>query len=238
MTVEPDMTRIAATIGDASRIRMLVLLMEGRALTAKELALGAGIEPGTATPHLKRLVDDGLLESAAQGRHKYFRFASAEVAQVVESLMRVAPPRKSLAASATREPIRQARFCYDHLAGSLGTSLLAMLLRKRWLEDGAGHAKQFELTTAGGKAMAAFGLDLPALRGKRRQFACACLDWSERRDHLGGALGAALAQYFTQQEWITRKKHSRVVLITVAGGARFSRMGLKLPGHATPASGL
>ena len=238
MTVEPDMTRIATTIGDASRIRMLMLLMEGRALTAKELALGAGIEPGTATPHLKRLVDDGLLESAAQGRHKYFRFASAEVAQLVESLMRVAPPRKSLAASATREPIRQARFCYDHLAGSLGTSLLAMLLRKRWLEDGAGHARQFQLTPAGEKAMAAFGLDLPALRGKRRQFACACLDWSERRDHLGGALGAALAQHFTQQEWITRKKHSRVVLITVAGGTRFSRMGLKLPGHATPASGL
>ena len=127
MPVEPDIARIAATIGDASRIRMLVLLMEGRALTAKELALGAGIEPGTATSHLKRLVDDGLLESAAQGRHKYFRFASEQVAQLVESLMRVAPKRPSQTAAKADEPIRRARFCYDHLAGSLGTGLLAML---------------------------------------------------------------------------------------------------------------
>ena len=86
--------------------------------------------------------------------------------------------------------------------------------------------------------MTAFGLDLPALHGKRRQFACACLDWSERRDHLGGALGAALAHHFTQQDWITRKKHSRVVLITAEGGAQFRRLGLKLPGRAIPASQL
>jgi DNA-binding transcriptional ArsR family regulator len=230
MLVEPDMTRIAATIGDASRIRMLVLLMEGRALTAKELALGAGIEPGTATSHLRRLVEDGLLESAAQGRHKYFRFASEQVAQLVESLMRVAPPRKSGKSPAGNEPIRHARFCYDHLAGSLGTGLLAMLLRKRWLEDGADHAGQLQPTPAGEKALQALGLDLPELRNKRRQFACTCLDWSERRDHLGGALGAALASHFTQQGWITRKKHSRVVQVTTEGAAGLRRLGLKLSG--------
>ena len=224
------MTRIAATIGDASRIRMLVLLMEGRALTAKELALGAGIEPGTATSHLRRLLDDGLLESAAQGRHKYFRFASEQVAQLVESLMRVAPARKSQAAITASEPIRHARFCYDHLAGSLGTGLLTMLRRKRWLEDGVDQAGQLEPTPAGEKALKALGLDLPELRSKRRQFACACLDWSERRDHLGGALGAALAHHFTQQEWISRKKHSRVVQITVGGSAQFKRLGIRLPG--------
>ncbi len=229
MAVEPDMTRIAATIGDASRIRMLVLLMEGRALTAKELALGAGIEPGTATSHLKRLVDDGLLASAAQGRHKYFRFASGQVAQLVESLMRVAPPRKSQPASSSAEPIRHARYCYDHLAGSLGTGLLAMLLRKRWLADGADHPGQLQATPAGEKALKALGLDLPELRSKRRQFACTCLDWSERRDHLGGALAAALARHFTQQGWITRKKHSRVVLITAGGSAQFKRLGVQLP---------
>lgn len=223
------MTRIAATIGDASRIRMLVLLMEGRALTAKELALGAGIEPGTATSHLRRLVEDGLLASAAQGRHKYFRFASSQVAQLVESLMRVAPPRKCLPASSPVEPIRHARFCYDHLAGSLGTGLLAMLLRKRWLEDDTDHAGQLLPTSAGEKALKALGLDLPELRSKRRQFACTCLDWSERRDHLGGALGAALAQHFTQQDWITRKKHSRVVLVTANGSAQLKRLGVKLP---------
>ena len=230
MPAEPDITRIAATIGDASRIRMLVLLMEGRALTAKELALGAGIAPGTATTHLQRLLDDGLLAATAQGRHKYFRFASAEVAQLVESLMRVAPKRKSVQSPALLEPIRQARFCYDHLAGSLGTGLLAMLLRKRWLAGDPADARQLLVTAAGEKALQALGLDLPELRSRRRQFACTCLDWSERRDHLGGALGAALASHFTQQGWITRKKHSRVVLVTTEGAARFSRLGLKLPG--------
>lgn len=125
MHAEPDLARIAGTVGDPRRIQMLALLMEGRALTAKELALGAGIEPATATAHLKRLLEDGLLESASQGRHKYFRFASEQVAQMVESLMRVAPPRKTTRAAKADEPIRAARYCYDHLAGSLGTGLLA-----------------------------------------------------------------------------------------------------------------
>ncbi len=226
---EPDIARIAATIGDASRIRMLVLLMEGRALTAKELALGAGIEPGTATSHLKRLVDDGLLESTSQGRHKYFRFASQQVAQLVESLMRVAPQRKTQPAAARDEPIRRARFCYDHLAGSLGTGLLAMLLRKKWLTGDPTAPGQLLVTPAGEKSLRAFKLDLQELRGKRRQFACTCLDWSERKDHLGGALGAALASHFTQQGWITRKKHSRLVQISADGAASFSRLGIKLP---------
>src|SRR3954470_14206635 len=119
MEAEPDLSRIAATVGDPRRIQMLALLMEGRALTAKELALGAGVEPATATSHLKRLLDDGLVESAAQGRHKYFRFASDDVAQLVESMMRVAPRRASPAPK-PEEPIRRARFCYDHLAGTLG----------------------------------------------------------------------------------------------------------------------
>lgn len=229
MLVEPDIARIAATVGDASRIRMLVLLMEGRALTAKELALGAGIEPGTATSHLKRLVDDGLLESAAQGRHKYFRFASEQVAQLVESLMRVAPKRASLPAAKADEPIRRARFCYDHLAGSLGTGLLAMLLRRRWLQADAAGSRQLLLTTPGEKALRALGLDLDGLRSKRRQLACTCLDWSERRDHLGGALGAALALHFTQQGWIERRKHSRVVQVSTEGAAQFGRLGIKLP---------
>lgn len=229
MPVEPDIARIATTIGDASRIRMLVLLMEGRALTAKELALGAGIEPGTATSHLKRLVDDGLLESAAQGRHKYFRFASEQVAQLVESLMRVAPKRSSQSAAKADEPIRRARVCYDHLAGSLGTGLLAMLLRRRWLEPDAGNDRQLRLTTPGEKALRALGLDIDALRAKRRQLACTCLDWSERRDHLGGALGAALALHFAQQGWIERRKHSRVVQVSTEGAAQFGRLGIKLP---------
>jgi DNA-binding transcriptional ArsR family regulator len=216
MPSEPDLARIATTIGDPRRIRMLALLMEGRALTAKELALGAGVEPATATAHLKRLLDDGLLEAAAQGRHKYFRFASDEVAHLVDSLMRIAP-RKPVAPVAVQDPMRQARYCYDHLAGSLGTGLFSALERKGWLADDAQDPKQLQLTARGAKALGAMGLDVDAARSRRRLFACRCLDWSERRDHLGGALGAALAAHAQAQRWIERRKHSRVVRVTAAG---------------------
>jgi len=226
MESEPDLARIAATIGDPRRVRMLALLMEGRALTAKELALGAGIEPATATSHLKRLLEDGLVESATQGRHKYFRFASDNVAQLVESLMRLAPPRKAAAAT-MQEPIRAARYCYDHLAGSLGTGLLDALERKGWLRDEAGDPGQMEVTDKGEKALAALGVDVDAARARRRQFACRCLDWSERRDHLGGALGASLAELFKGSKWIERQKHTRVVKVTAAGKNGLKKWGVE-----------
>jgi DNA-binding transcriptional ArsR family regulator len=221
----PDLARIASTVGDPRRIQMLALLMEGRALTAKELALGTGIEPATATSHLKRLLEDGLVESTVQGRHKYFRFRSQDVAQMLESLMRLAPRAPSNAAK-SQEPIRAARFCYDHLAGSLGTGLLALMLRKGWLVDGA-DAKQLELTAKGEKALRALDLDVTTTRERRRQFACRCLDWSERKDHLGGALGAALADQFVKARWIERQKHSRVVRVTALGRDAFEGLGLK-----------
>ncbi len=254
MDAEPDLARIASTVGDPRRIQMLALLMEGRALTAKELALGAGIEPATATSHLKRLLDDGLLESAAQGRHKYFRFASEQVAHLVESLMRVAPRRKAVSIPKSEEAIRSARFCYDHLAGSLGTGLLALMLRKGWLRSprrtasskiapprgavqpprrqtwglkcDSTDAKQLELTAKGEKSLAGLGLDVHAARLRRRQFACRCLDWSERQDHLGGSLGAALADHMKAAQWIERQKHSRVVRITALGREQLKRLGL------------
>lgn len=214
--LEPDLARIAATVGDASRIRMLALLMEGRALTAKELALGAGVEPATATSHLKRLLEDGLLEATAQGRHKYFRFASDEVAQVVESLMRIAPRRKA-APPTPQAPIRRARFCYDHLAGELGTDLFSLMQRKKWLEPDGADGRQLRLTARGTRALEQIGVDVEAARARRRLFACRCLDWSERQDHLGGALGAAVAQRLLALRWIERTKHSRVVRVTSAG---------------------
>lgn len=231
MHAEPDLARLAATVGDARRIQMLALLMEGRALTAKELALGAGITPATATGHLRRLLDDGLLVSTSQGRHKYFRLASEQVAQLVESLMRVAPARKSEPVREA-EPIRQARYCYDHLAGSLGTGLLALMLRKGWLvnDPGDAAAKQLTLTPKGAKAFTGLGIDLPVARARRRQFACRCLDWSERRDHLGGALGSALADHLQAERWIERKKHSRVVAVTTLGQTRLAQLGLKPAG--------
>lgn len=227
MDAEPDLARIAGTIGDARRIRMLSLLMEGRALTAKELALGAGVEPATASAHLKRLLEDGLLEAAAQGRHRYFRFASEQVAQMVEALMRVAPRAPVAVKVTTPQPLRRARYCYDHLAGALGTGLLALMLRKGWLADDA-EPKQLAVTPRGDKALSALGIDVEGTRARRRQFACRCLDWSERRDHLGGALGAAIAQELQARKWIERRKHSREVRITRAGEDGLAELGVML----------
>lgn len=228
MEAEPDLARLAGTVGDPRRIQMLALLMEGRALTAKELALGAGVEPATASAHLKRLQEDGLLEAAVQGRHKYFRFASEQVAQMVESLMRVAPRRPvATVPVSTPVPLRRARYCYDHLAGTLGTGLLALMLRKGWLQDDA-EPKQLALTPRGDKALAQLGVDVEAAQGRRRQFACRCLDWSERRDHLGGALGAAIAQELQARKWIERRKHTREVRITAAGEEALSELGVRL----------
>jgi DNA-binding transcriptional ArsR family regulator len=227
MDAEPDLPRIASAVGDASRIGMLALLMEGRALTAKELALGVGIEPATATSHLKRLQDDGLVTATSQGRHKYFRFASDEVARLVESLMRLAPRKPAAARARADEPIRAARFCYDHLAGSLGTGLLAAMLRKGWLQADDADARQLALTGKGEKALARTGVDIDAARARRRQFACRCLDWSERQDHLGGALGAAIAERFSAAKWIERQKHSRVVRVTARGRDELARLGIQ-----------
>jgi DNA-binding transcriptional ArsR family regulator len=228
MNAEPDLPRIATAVGDARRIQMLALLMEGRALTAKELALGAGVEPATATSHLRRLMDDGLVVCTAQGRHKYFRLASEQVALLVETLMRVAPQRARPRQPANPEPIRQARYCYDHLAGTLGTSLLALMLKERWLVPQAGtDTKMLEVSARGTRSFSELGVDVEEARRRRRQFACRCLDWSERQDHLGGALGAALAERLTLLNWIVRKKHSRVVQITALGERELLQMGVR-----------
>jgi DNA-binding transcriptional ArsR family regulator len=225
---EPDLTRIAATVGDARRIRMLALLMEGRALTAKELALGAGVEPATASAHLKRLQADGLVESAPQGRHKYFRLASPQVAQLLESLMHLAPRRAAAPRTAAGDaPVRHARFCYDHLAGRVGSGLFAAMLDKGWLQDDADVQRQLVVTGKGMKALGTLGVDVAEAQSRRRLFACRCLDWSERRDHLAGALGAAIAQQMLSLGWIERHKRSRLVTVTPDGLLGLRRLGVQ-----------
>ena len=221
MTEEPDIETLARTIGDPTRMRMLVLLMEGRALTAKELAFGAGVEPPTATAHLKRLLDDGLVSIASQGRHKYVRLASPDVAQLVE-LMLVVAPRGELRPPRPRveEALRQARMCYDHLAGELGIGITDALVARGLLRK---EADAFAVTRKGAAWFAELGIDLEATRGKRRKFAAHCLDWSERRDHLGGALGAALAERLVDLGWIARKRNSRAVSVTEAGHRQLHR---------------
>jgi DNA-binding transcriptional ArsR family regulator len=213
MDVEPDISRISRTIGEPTRIRMLTLLMEGRALTAKELAYGSGVEPATATAHLQRLLADALVVSLNQGRHKYFRLASTQVADCVEALMAVALPAKRTPPE-REDPIRVARFCYDHLAGRIGTQITDALVQMKLI---ALNGEDFVVSKKGARLFAKLGLDLAAVAASRRKFAHVCLDWSERRHHLGGALGAALANHFIHAGWIKRKTGTRAVVVTAIG---------------------
>ncbi|HET7536015.1 MAG TPA: winged helix-turn-helix domain-containing protein [Candidatus Didemnitutus sp.] len=213
MVAEPDVSRVARTIGDPTRLRMLTLLMEGRALTAKELAYGTGVEPSTATSHLRRLLADALVVARAQGRHKYFQLASPQVARCIESLLVLAPATDTAPGKADH-PLREARFCYDHLAGRLAVRLTTSLLGCGILEL---HDGNFLPTKNGERWFGRFGIDLGELARTRRKFAPACMDWSERKDHIGGALGAALAQRLQDARWIKRKTGSREVAITPAG---------------------
>lgn len=210
----------AKIVGDATRIRMLQLLMEGRALTAKELAYGAQVEPATASQHLRRLLDGGLVTVRAQGRHKYFRPASPLIAELMELLMVLAPePKGRMAGPRIEEPLRRGRMCYDHLAGELGIGITEALVRRCILRK---EADCFTVTKRGGAWFAGLGIEVAALRDLRRKFAATCLDWSERRDHLGGALGAALAERLIDLGWIARRRNSRAVTVTEAGRRRLA----------------
>jgi len=213
MEATADLVRVARTIGEPSRVRMLALLMGGRALTAKELAHGASIDPATATAHLRRLVDDGLLDVAAQGRHKYFRLRGPEVAALVEQLM-VVSGGDGAPSAAPGQPIRIARFCYDHLAGRLGTAITGALVSRDVLSPDGGA---FAVTADGEEWFRSLGVEVEPLRRSRRALARACLDWTERTDHLAGALGAALAARLVELGWVERVRRSRVVTITPAG---------------------
>lgn len=206
----PDLAQLAQTIGDPTRVRMLVSLMEGRALIAKELAFGAGVEPATATAHLRRLEADALVRATRRGRYKYFELASPAAARLVEALMAVtaAPPMPDA------DPLRAARFCYDHLAGRLGMALTDRLVSRRLV---AARRDRFVLAAPGEAWLRRVGIDLRALRASRRLFAPRCLDWSERRDHIAGALGAALAARLVALGWIARREGSRAVEVTAAG---------------------
>jgi DNA-binding transcriptional ArsR family regulator len=229
MDAEPDIARVARTIGDPTRIRMLTLLMEGRALTAKELAHGGGVEPATATAHLNRLAKDGLIASTSQGRHKYFRLASPYVAQCVESLLAIALPGRSEPA-VSPQPIRRARFCYDHLAGTLAIQMTDALLRRAVLKT---NGKEFAVSKKGERWFAQFGIDVAGVSQARRRFAFGCLDWSERKDHVGGALGAAVAHRMLEAGWLNRKPGTRIATVTKSGTrALAEHFGIRWEGSA------
>ncbi len=220
MTNGPCIAEIAALVGDPARANMLSALMDGRAASAGELAFAAHVTPQTASAHLAKLVDARLLAGERRGRNRYFRLAAPEVARMLEEIMAVAVARapRYRPAWMRDEALRSARTCYDHLAGRLGVALAGSLAERGHvvLDDDGG-----EVTEDGAKFLTGFGLDLVGTAGKRRRFCRPCLDWSERRLHLGGSVGAALAQRCFALGWIERIKNSRAVAITPTGGDGF-----------------
>ena len=218
------LSTVASLLGEPARTRILTALLSGRALTAKELAYFAGVTAATASSHLSRLVAGELLVMEKQGRCHYFRLRSAEVAHAIEGLMTVAPtPITGWPPYRVEPALREARLCYDHLAGRLGVALCDMLLRRRFvvLADGGG-----EVTPAGERFLAGLGVDLPRARAGRRQYCRACIDWTERRHHVSGAVGATLADAFLAQRWVARVEDSRALDLTAAGRRKLAELGL------------
>lgn len=232
-----DSNRIAVTaalLGDPARANMLAALMDGRALTAKELAYAAHVTPQTASGHLAKLSDGGLLAGEKQGRHRYYRLASPLVGQMLEGVMAVSGPEVPRATTwRGGEALRTARTCYDHLAGRLGVALSDALTDRGHVALGADGG---EVTEAGLRFLSEFGAT-PATG--RRVFCRPCLDWSERRPHLAGRVGAALACRCFELGWIKRQRDTRAVAITSAGREGLScTFGITLDDDArTPAGG-
>ncbi len=222
MTTTTKLATVAALIGDPARAAMLQAMMDGRALTATELARIAGVAPQTASSHLARLTTGGLLAMEKQGRHRYHRLANASTARLLESLMHVAaelePQRKSVVVGPRDAALRAARTCYDHLAGRLGVALADALVS-------AGHVELESdggiVTTSGLALLDRIGIDVDVLTarrtGHRRVLCRPCLDWSERRPHIAGALGAALCTLCFDKGWIRRVENSRAVMVTAKG---------------------
>ncbi len=208
--------RIGAMIGVPARANMLAAMAGGQALTATELAMHAGVTPQTASSHLKKMMDANFIAVEKQGRHRYYRLADPRVADVLEPLAQLIPdgPVVHRKPSKILTELRESRMCYDHLAGVLGVALADALKKEGFVTE---DDHDFFPTGAGAAFFSSLGIDLEQLKEKRRHFARRCLDWSERRPHVGGALGAALADTFIEKGWIERVTDTRKVILTNLG---------------------
>jgi DNA-binding transcriptional ArsR family regulator len=217
----PDISHLAALIGDPARANILTALMDGRALTASELAREAGVGLSTASSHLAKLTDGRLLRPRKEGRHKYFQLADDDVAGVLEALMGLAARR-----GATRvrtgprdAQMLQARVCYNHLAGRLGVQMYRSMIARALLEE---QGDDVSLTSTGAQFATAFGIDMAALNKARAPLCRSCLDWSERRNHLAGSLGRAMLTRMQECGWMRRDPASRAVFLTPKGSNAFA----------------
>lgn len=216
----PDIAHTAALIGDPARANMLTALMSGKALTVSELAEEAGVTIQTASSHLSKLDAGGLLRPRKQGRHKYFSLASDEVAHVLEGLMGLAAGAGHLRKRTGPKDaeLREARVCYNHLAGDMGTRMFDSLMNQGLL---ALEGEDLELTASGAAFAEDLQIDLDALRSARAPLCRECLDWSERRSHLAGSLGRAFLTRFEELSWARRDQKTRVVTFSKTGAKKF-----------------
>jgi DNA-binding transcriptional ArsR family regulator len=220
MITGPLIAEIAGLVGERARANMLSALLDGRALTATELAYAARITAQTASTHLAKLTEAGLISPIKDGRYRYFRLASPKVAQMLDGIMAVAledRPRYRPLSRQARE-LQSARICYDHLAGRLSVDLADFFIARGYLVIGDEAA---EVTEEGSRFLTEFGIDVAAAGARRRRFCRSCLDWTERRLHIGGAIGAALANRCFDLGWAERMKDSRAVIITTTGKQGF-----------------
>jgi DNA-binding transcriptional ArsR family regulator len=210
-------SRVAAAIGEPARVRMLYSLLDGHARTSTELAVVAGVSPSTASVHLNRLKAERLIKVMIQGKHHYYSLEGPHVAGTLEGLsVLVGGVREKFMAHAPSE-LRAARTCYDHMAGTLGVRLHDCFKSRGWLAETSNNGNAYELTAEGTKGVNGLGIDLDAVRALRRRFAYACLDWSERQPHLGGALGAALLKTALKKKWVVQELDSRALSVTRGG---------------------
>jgi len=218
---------IAAAIGEPARARMLYSLADGRARTATELAAVAEVTPATASVHLQRLKAHRLVRVKAQGRHRYYSLTGAPVADALEALSVLAGGSHERFVPNTPHRLRAARTCYDHLAGTLGVALHDRFVAAKWLSASPDRDSVYDLTPAGTRVLESLGVDVDATRALRRRFAFACLDWSERRPHIGGAVGAALLSVALRKKWVTPDLDSRALSLTGTGRRDLqTRLGL------------
>jgi DNA-binding transcriptional ArsR family regulator len=225
---DADISAVAALIAEPTRAAMLEALLDGNSRRAGELARRAGVAPSTASEHLARLLAGRLVVCEAEGRERRYRLASRHVAEALEAFAQLAPPAevRSLRAADRAAALRTARTCYDHLAGRLGVGLTESFVRRGVL---VARDSSFEVTKRGEATLAALGVDVAAARAQRRSFGRACLDWSERRPHLAGGVGAALCTHSFANDWIRRLPGTRAVAVTPKGQRVFrERFGAQL----------